>query len=167
MVSRSLGKVAARFTNAVKPFSSRERAKEFARQLKAEYEAGKSGAPADDEADATAVASSLRDIDWAKVRAATAERTTDAAEKMRAMAAEVDWGKAQPMAAQVSSALIAAVASGHLPVGGRVGGTVVRAIMNDRDLAQRVGATLHRDAAPMPPDFRGELGQAIDTTASE
>jgi hypothetical protein len=97
MVSRSLGKVAARFTNAVKPFSSRERAKEFARQLKAEYEAGKSGAPADDEADATAVASSLRDIDWAKVRAATAERTTDAAEKMRAMAAEVDWGKAQPM----------------------------------------------------------------------
>ena len=173
MVSRSLGKAAARFTNAVKPFSSRERAREFARQLKAEYEAGKTGGPsepADDEteeADATTVATSLRDIDWGKVRAATGERTTEAAEKMRAMAAEVDWGKVQPMAAQVSSALIAAVASGHLPVGGRVGGTVVRAIMNDRDLAQRVGATLHRDAEPLPPDFRGELGQVIDTTASE
>jgi len=171
MVSRSLGKVAARFTRAVQPFSSRERAMEFARQLKAEYEAGKNGEPADDpavdEADATTVVSSLRDIDWAKVRAATAERTTEAAEKMRAMAAEVDWGKVQPMAAQVSSALIAAVASGHLPVGGHVGGTVVRAIMNDRDLAQRVGSALHRDAAPLPPDFRGELGQVIDTTATE
>ncbi|MDO8392027.1 MAG: hypothetical protein Q7V57_16240 [Actinomycetota bacterium] len=171
MVSRSLGKAAARLANAVRPFSSRERATQFARQLKAEYEAGKRGDPADDpvadEADATTVAGSLRDIDWGKVRAATAERTTEAAEKMRAMAAEVDWGKVQPMAAQVSSALIAAVASGHLPVGGQVGGTVVRAIMNDRDLAQRVGSALHRDAQPLPPDFRAELGQVIDTTASE
>ena len=166
MVSRSLGKVAARFTNAVKPFTSREHAKQFARRLKAEYEAGKSGEP-DDAADADAVVSTLRDIDWAKVRAATAERTTEAAVKMRAMAAEVDWRKVQPVAAQVSSALIAAVASGQVPVGGRVGGSVVRAIMNDRDLAQRVGTTLHQQAAPMPPDFRSELGQVIDTTARE
>jgi hypothetical protein len=173
MVSRSLGKVAARFTNAVKPFTSRERATQFARQLKAEYEAGKAGAPAEhDEAaeadDTDTVVSSLRNVDWAKVRAATSERTTEAAEKMRAMAAEVDWHRVQPVAAQVSSALIAAVASGQLPVGGRVGGTVVRAIMNDRDLAQRVGSTLGRDAQPLPPDFRGELGQpVIDTTAHE
>ena len=167
MISRSLGKVAARVTNAVKPFSSRERARDFARQLKAEYEAGKTGEPADDPADTEAVVGTLRNVDWGKVRAATAERTTEAAEKMRAMAAEVDWGKVQPMAAQVSSALIAAVASGQVPVGGRAGATVVRAIMNDRDLAQRVGSALHRDAAPLPPDFRGELGPVIDTTASE
>ena len=168
MVARSLGKVAARFTEAVKPFTSKDRAKEFARTLKAEYEAGKAAAAADGDdgsADERTVTAALRDVDWAAVKAATTERTTEAAQKMRAMAGEVDWGKVQPVAAQVSSALIAAVASGHVPLGGRVGGTVARAIMNDRDLAQRVATTLHRDEATLPPDFRGELGQVIDTTA--
>lgn len=170
MVSHALGKAAARLTNAVKPFTSKDNAKAFAQRLKAEYEAGKSGEPADEAsevADTETVVSTLRNVDWAKVRAATAERTTDAAEKMRAMAAEVDWGKVQPVAAQVSSALIAAVASGQVPVGGRAGSTVVRAIMNDRNLAQRVGATLHQEQAPMPPDYRPELGQVIDTTAAD
>ena len=172
MVARSLGKVAARFTDAVKPFTSKERAKEFARTLKAEYEAGKAAAarsddPTDDGADERTVAAALREVDWAAVKAATTERTTEAAQKMRAMAGEVDWGKVQPVAAQVSSALIAAVASGHVPLGGRVGGTVARAIMIDRDLAQRVATSLHRDQSPLPPDFRGELGPVIDTTASE
>ena len=172
MVARSLGKVAARFTEAVKPFTSKDAAKEFARTLKAEYEAGKASAAADgetagtaDPADEATVLATLRGVDWAAVKAATTERTTEAAQKMRAMAGEVDWGKVQPVAAQVSSALIAAVASGHVPLGGRVGGTVARAIMNDRDLAQRVATTLHRDEATLPPDFRGELGQVIDTTA--
>ncbi len=176
MVARSLGKVAARFTDAVKPFTSKERAREFARTLKAEYEAGKAAADqaddgadnaSDDGADERTVAAALRDVDWAAVKAATTERTAEAAQKMRAMAGEVDWGKVQPVAAQVSSALIAAVASGHVPLGGRVGGTVARAIMNDRDLAQRVATSLHRDQAPLPPDFRAELGPVIDTTATD
>lgn len=167
MVARSFGKVAARFTEAVKPFTSKDRAKEFARLLKAEYEAGKAGAAEPDSADdERTVMSALRDVDWAAVKAATTERTTEAAQRMRAMAGEVDWGKVQPVAAQVSSALIAAVASGHVPLGGRAGSTVARAIMNDRDLAQRVATSLHRDQAPLPPDFRGELGEIIDTTAS-
>ena len=173
MVSRSLGKVVARFSNAVKPFTSKDRAAAFARQLKAEYEAGRSGAgdePIDEDvetAETESVVSAIRDVDWAAVRSSTAERTADAAEKMRAMAGEVDWGKVQPVAAQVSSALIAAVAAGQLPIGGRMGATVVRAIMNDRGLAQRVGSTMRQQRAPMPPDFRPELGQAIDTTATE
>lgn len=155
-------------TEAVKPFTSKDNAKEFARTLKAEYEAGKAAAtPADDRADERTITSALRDVDWAAVRAATTERTTEAAQKMRAMAGEVDWGKVQPVAAQVSSALIAAVASGQMPLGGRVGPTVARAIMNDQNLAQRVATTLHQDDAPLPPDFRGELGQVIDTTATE
>jgi len=164
MVARSLGKVAARLTEAVKPFTSKDNAKEFARTLKAEYEAGKASATDDDE---RTVLAALRDVDWAAVRAATAERTTEAAQKMRAMAGEVDWGKVQPVAAHVSSALIAAVASGQMPLGGRVGPTVARAIMNDHNLAQRVATSLRHEDAPLPPDFRGELGHVIDTTATE
>jgi hypothetical protein len=63
----------------------------------------------------------------------------------------------------VSRALIAAVASGELPLAGRLGGPVVRAIVNDRNLAQQVGDSLRANDAPLPPDFRG----AIETTARE
>ena len=101
------------------------------------------------------------------MKAATSEKGADAAQAMKSMAAEVDWAKVQPMAAKVSSALIAAVASGQLGVGGRYAAPVARAIMNDRNLAQRVGATLDRDASTTPPDFRGAIGEAIDTTATE
>ena len=114
--------------------------KEGAAVLKSEYDAGRQGddAPAEPEkdpeldADAKDVAEALRRVDWAKV---------------------------QPAAAQVSSALIAAVASGRLPVGGRLTSTVARAIVDQGGLAQRVAANL----AEPPPDFR----QVIDTTATE
>jgi hypothetical protein len=66
---------------------------------------------------------------------------------MKSMAAEVDWDKVQPVAAKVSSALIAAVASGQLGIGGRFAAPVARAIMNDRNLAQRV-STFHRSRPP-------------------
>jgi hypothetical protein len=78
---------------------------------------------------------------------------------MKAMADQVDWAKVQPVAAQVSSALIAAVASGRLPVGGRLTSTVARAIVDQGGLAQRVGQTVES----LPPDFR----EVIDTTATE
>ena len=82
---------------------------------------------------------------------------------MRTMAKEVDWAKVQPVAAKVSSALMAAVASGQLGVGGRLGTTVARAIINDRNLAQRVSTELVKHEQPLPPDFRN----VIDVTATD
>ena len=134
--------------------------KEGAAVLKAEYDAGRRGDDDDPEMEAEAkdVADALGRVDWAQVRADTARRTGDAARAMKAMADQVDWAKVQPVAAQVSSALIAAVASGRLPVGGRLTNTVARAI-TDQGLAQRVAAKLPQP----PPDFR----QVIDTTGTE
>jgi hypothetical protein len=111
------------------------------------------------DADAQEVASALGTVDWGQVKAETARRTGDAARAMKAMADQVDWAKVQPVAAQVSSALIAAVASGRLPVGGRLTSTVARAILDQGGLAQRVGQTVDS----LPPDFR----QVIDTTSTE
>ncbi len=193
MTARGLGRAAARLSRAVNASTAKARAAEFARTLKAEYEAGKAevdaeaaeqadepvasaeGTPAT-EADHTAdvdaeveeVAAAMRGVDWAKVRAATTERGAEAAHAMKSMAAEVDWSRVQPVAAKVSSALIAAVASGQLGIGGRAGSTVARAIMNDRDLAQRVSSSLTRTPGAHPPDFRAQMGQpAIETTATE
>jgi hypothetical protein len=115
------------------------------------------------DADATEVAKVLRGVDWAGVRAATAQRTSDATRAMRTMAEQVDWAKVQPVAAHVSSALIAAVASGQIGVGGRVGSMVARAIADQAGLAQRVAVTLDAEEAPLPPDFR----HVIDVTAEE
>ncbi len=81
---------------------------------------------------------------------------------MRAMARQVDWTKVQPAAAQVSSALIAAVAAGQIPVGGRLGPLVARAIVDQGGLAERVGQEMSTDQAPLP-DFR----DAIETTARD
>ena len=166
----------ARAKQLAEPALMKARATDFARRLKAEYEAGKRGDPNDaeaetdvgsgherDDTEATEVANAMRRVDWAKVRAATGERTADAAAAMRSMAKEVDWSKVQPVAAKVSSALMAAVASGQLGVGGRLGGTVARAIINDRNLAQRVNNELVKHEQPLPPDFRN----VIDVTATD
>lgn len=114
-------------------------------------------AAGDDADDAAEVASALRGVDWQQVRAATAERTGEAAEAMRTMARQVDWAKVQPVAAQVSSALIAAVAAGRLPVAGRLGPLVAKALTDRGALAQRVGDSFTSDAGDLPPDFRAEL----------
>jgi hypothetical protein len=111
----------------------------------------------DTDADAAEVASALRRIDWHQVRAATTERTGEAAEAMRTMARQVDWAKVQPVAAQVSSALIAAVASGRLPVGGRLGPLVLKALTDRGALASRIGATMQSGHDDLPPDFRTDL----------
>jgi hypothetical protein len=166
MASKLLGKAMARAKQLAEPALIKARATEFAQRLKAEYEAGKNGEseqPADDNSDAQEVAAAMRRVDWAKVRAATSERGADAAAAMRSMAAEVDWAKVQPVAAKVSSALMAAVASGQLGVGGRLGSTVARAIINDRDLAHRVSSELVKQEQPLPPDFRN----VIDANATE
>ena len=121
------------------------RAAEFAERVKAEYRAGLegSGESSTDEAtlesDTDAVVTAMREVDWAKVRAVTSEKSSDAARAVKEMSAQVDWSKVQPVAASISSALIAAVASGQLPVGGVLGGRVLRTIINEADLANRVG----------------------------
>ena len=115
------------------------------------------------DSDAEQVAEALRGVDWTQVRAATAERTNDVARTMKSLADHVDWAKVQPVAAQVSSALIAAVAAGRIPVGGRLGPIVVRAITDQNNLGRRVAANLEQSATPVPPDFRG----VIEATATE
>jgi hypothetical protein len=113
--------------------------------------------------DAEQVAEALRGVNWADVRAATTERTTDVTKTIRSLAERVDWAKVQPVAAQVSSALIAAVAAGRIPVGGRLGPIVVRAITDQNNLGKRVAANLEGSPARVLPDFRG----VIEATATE
>lgn len=164
MTAHGLGRAAARLANAVKPATSK--ASQFARNLKTEFEAGQASAEPE-EAQAQEVAEAMRGVDWAKVRASTSARGSEAAQSVKTMAAEVDWDKVQPVAAKVSSALIAAVASGQIGVGGRFGPTVARAIMNDRNLAGRVSTTLAAEESAVP-DFRQiVIAGAIDATSTE
>ena len=176
MVGRQLGRMAGRVARATKPLADKAANSEFVRSMKAEYDKGRHGDEGSSDEntsdegtsdenisdDAAAVAEAMGRVDWAKVRAATASRSGAVAERMRGMAADVDWKKVQSGAAAVSSALIAAVASGQIPVHGRLAGPVTRAILNDQNLAQRVKVVLDGSGSP-PPDFRG----VIDTTAHE
>jgi hypothetical protein len=114
-------------------------------------------------ADAEAVAEALRGVDWDSVTSAAAGRTSDAARTVKAMADQVDWTKVQPVAAQVSSALIAAVASGQVRVGGRLGSTVARAIVDQGGLGQQVAKRVSVQQLAVPADLR----RIIDSTARE
>ena len=107
------------------------------------------------------MAGALRGVDWRQIRAATGERTSDATRAMKAMAAQVDWDRVQPVAAQVSSALIAAVATGRLPVGGSLGPIVARALTDSGALSAQIGRTIVEEDRDLPPDFR----DVIDVTA--
>jgi hypothetical protein len=113
--------------------------------------------------DAQEVAEALRGVDWAEVRAAAASRTNDVTKTMRSMADHVDWAKVQPVAAQMSSALIAAVAAGRIPVGGRLGPLVARAIADQNNLGKRVAQNLEDSHTAVPMEFRG----IIEATATD
>jgi hypothetical protein len=113
--------------------------------------------------EAQEVAEALRGVDWAEVRNSAASRTNDVTRTMRAMADHVDWTKVQPIAAQVSSALIAAVATGRIPVGGHLGPIVAKAITDQNNLGKRVAQNLQHSRTPVPTEFRG----IIEATASE
>jgi hypothetical protein len=115
------------------------------------------------DSDAQEVAEALRGVDWAEVRSAATNRTNDVTRTMREMADHVDWAKVQPVAAQVSSALIAAVAAGRIPIGGRLGPIVVRALADQNNLGKRVAENLQQSRTQVPSDFRG----IIEATASE
>jgi hypothetical protein len=115
------------------------------------------------EHDANEVAEALRGVDWSEVRSAAASRSNDVARTMRAMADHVDWAKVQPVAAQVSSALIAAVAAGRIPVGGQLGPIVARAITDQNQLGRRVAQNLQQSRTTVPTEFRG----IIEATATD
>ena len=116
-----------------------------------------------EERDAADVAEALRGVDWDAVRATTAAKASDVSQAIRAMSEHVDWAKVQPVAAQVSSALIAAVAAGRLSVGGRLGPIVARAITDQNQLGDRVARTMQQSNQGAPPDFRS----VIETTARD
>lgn len=162
--------MAGKLARKVKPVTERARATDFAHTLRTAYEAGKrdetdapASANAPDAAEVAEVADALSGVDWAKVKAAAADRTAEMSKAMKTMAADVDWARVQAGAARVSSALIAAVASGQLPIGGRLAGPVARAIINDHGLAQQVSEKMSRGPDTQPPDFRG----IIETTGRD
>ena len=169
MAGRQLGRLTAKVLHAAKPSVVKQRATEFGKLLRSEYEAGlrDEPTPAEEAASADEVSAAMRKVDWGKVKAATTGTTAAATENVKAMAAQVDWDKVTPVAAQVSSALIAAVAAGQIPLGGPMGARVARTIMNDRDLAAQVARSLARTPKETPPDFRPMVRAAIDTTATE
>lgn len=115
-------------------------------------------APIDDgpasERDAQEVAAAMGSVDWSAVRTATSERSADVGRAVRSMAAEVDWQRLQPVAGQVSSALIAAVAAGRIPLGGRTGSVIARAIVDQGGLGRLVGDELRKAKVPVPTGFR-------------
>jgi hypothetical protein len=124
--------------------------------------AARSNAPSPPSDDEEAMLDAVSRVDWDAVRAATGERTAEVTSTLRDLAGKVDWQRLQPVAAEVSSALIAALAAGRLPVGGPIGGQVIRAIVNQGDLADKVSATMASQHTPVPADFR----TVIDVTAT-
>lgn len=124
-------------------------------------------APTDESlaADAAEVSGLLERVDWAAVRDSAASRSADATKAVRSMASQVDWAKVQPVAAQASSLLIAAVASGQLPVVGRTGTLVARAMLDEGGLGERVGRQLVQHTA-LRPELRTVIG-VVDSIATQ
>ncbi len=147
--------------------------------------------PAADLVEARAMADAVSGVDWEAVRAALAEPAADPAgagagvgarspseamRTVRAMADQVDWARVQPVASQLARALIAAVAAGHLPVGGRAGGVVAKAIVDQRGFGGLVAQQLQRAGVavpdlPVPAGDRSADGaarrRAIEATGRE
>lgn len=119
--------------------------------------------PEDLDAEADEVAGELRRVDWARVRAATADRSSDAARAARTLAAQVDWDRVQPAARRLSTALIGAVATGQLGIAGPIGPLVARAIVDQGGFGQRVDDRFEGQPDAPPADFGG----FIETTARE
>lgn len=115
-----------------------------------------------DQADVDELTELVEGIDWAAVRASTAARAADTTQTVRTLAGNVDWDAVQPLAAQVSSALIAAVAAGQLPIGGRIGGIVARAMVDQGGLGQRLGRQVLADQKVARPELR----QVIDVVGT-
>ena len=112
--------------------------------------------------DAGAVADLLGRADWRKVSAAV--RDSQTTQRMRDLAAQVDWDAAKPVAARVASALIAAAAAGELGgLQGSAGRYVARTIANEAGMAEKVAERLKQNRSQPSRS----LVRYIDTTATE
>ncbi len=109
------------------------------------------------------VVGALRRVDWSRVRSATADRSGDAARAARTLAAQVDWDRVQPAARRMSAALIGAVATGQLGLGGSIGPLVARAIVDQGGLGRRVEDRFAGQPDAPPTD----LGGFIETTGRD
>lgn len=119
-------------------------------------------APRSDGDDAVAVADLLDRADWRRVSEAV--RDSQATQRMRDLASQVDWQAAKPVAARVASALIAAAAAGELGgLQGSAGRYVARTIANEAGLAEKVAERLGQSRNRPGRS----LARYIDTTATE
>ncbi len=116
-------------------------------------------------ADADELSGMLGKVDWVAVRESASSRSADATRAVRSMAAQVDWERVQPMARQASSLLIAAVASGQLPVAGRTGTLVARAMLDQGGLGERVGRQVLQQTT-LRPELRTVI-EVVDTIAAQ
>lgn len=116
-------------------------------------------------ADADELSGMLGKVDWVAVRESASNRSADATRAVRSMAAQVDWERVQPMARQASSLLIAAVASGQLPVAGRTGTLVARAMLDQGGLGERVGRQVLQQTT-LRPELRTVI-EVVDTIAAQ
>lgn len=95
--------------------------------------------------DAEVVAGVLARVDWPKVSDSVGSRTSEVAERLQALAAEVDWQRMRPVAGKVATALVAAAATGQL---GRLSGpaaqAVARAINGDQGVGEAAASLLAR-----------------------
>ncbi len=118
--------------------------------------------PMSPEAAAAEVSGVLERIDWHDVTTTADERGADVAERLRSLAAEVDWERMKPVAGKVATALIAAAATGHL---GRLSGptaqAVARAINGDHGVGEAAASIISRRpggaaAAQVMKNFLGD-----------
>lgn len=116
-------------------------------------------------AEADELSGLLSKVDWVAVRESASSRSADATRAVRSMAAQVDWERVQPVARQASSLLIAAVASGQMPVAGRTGAMVARAMLDQGGLGERVGRQVLQQTA-LRPELRTVI-EVVDTIATQ
>lgn len=116
-------------------------------------------------AEADELSGLLGKVDWVAVRESASSRSADATRAVRSMAAQVDWDRVQPVARQASSLLIAAVASGQMPVAGRTGALVARAMLDQGGLGERVGRQVLQQTA-LRPELRTVI-EVVDTIAAQ
>ena len=121
--------------------------------------------PATLAAEADELSGLLGKVDWVAVRESASSRSADATRAVRSMAAQVDWERVQPMARQASSLLIAAVASGQMPVAGRTGALVARAMLDQGGLGERVGRQVLQQTT-LRPELRTVI-EVVDTIAAQ
>lgn len=99
----------------------------------------------DDDMAAQEVSMVLERVDWQAVGESTRSRSGEVADRLRLLAADVDWDRVRPAAGRVAAALVAAAATGQL---GRLSGptaqAVARAINGEAGVADAASSIISR-----------------------